>query len=92
MQDFKRLKVWERAHQLTLEVYSISKKFPRDELFALTNQIRRASFSVAANIAEGSGRISKKEFAYFLDDRIRICKRGRIFFDFGARLELSELF
>lgn len=66
MQDFKKLKVWEKAHQLTLEVYSASKKFPRDELFALTSQVRRASSSVAANIAEGSGRRSRKEFMYFL--------------------------
>jgi four helix bundle protein len=66
MQDFKKLKVWEKAHQLTLEVYSSSKKFPKDEMFALTSQIRRASSSVAANIAEGCGRKSKNEFSHFL--------------------------
>ncbi len=66
MQDFKRLKVWEKAHQLTLDVYAESKKFPRDELFALTNQLRRASSSISANIAEGCGRSSQKEFHFFL--------------------------
>ncbi|HTY12093.1 MAG TPA: four helix bundle protein [Bacteroidota bacterium] len=66
MQDFKRLKVWDRAHRLTLEVYSVSKRFPKDELFGLTSQIRRAASSVAANIAEGSGRRSNREFTYFL--------------------------
>lgn len=66
MQDFKRLKVWDKAHQLTLEIYAASKRFPKDELFGLTSQIRRASSSVAANIAEGSGRRSRKEFMYFL--------------------------
>jgi len=66
MQDFKRLKVWDKAHQLTLEIYAASKRFPKDELFGLTSQIRRASSSVAANIAEGSGRRSRKEFIYFL--------------------------
>ena len=66
MQDFKKLKVWEKAHQLTLDVYAVSKKFPKDEMFALTSQIRRASSSVAANIAEGCGRKSKNEFSHFL--------------------------
>lgn len=66
MQDFKKLKVWEKAHQLTLEVYAVSKSFPKDELFALTSQLRRASSSVAANIAEGCGRKSKNEFSHFL--------------------------
>lgn len=66
MQDFKRLKLWDKAHQLTLEIYAMSKRFPKDELFGLTSQIRRASSSVAANIAEGSGRRSRKEFTYFL--------------------------
>jgi four helix bundle protein len=66
VQDFKRLKVWEKAHQLALEVYAASKRFPKDELFGLISQIRLASFSVAANIAEGSGRRSRKEYMYFL--------------------------
>ena len=66
MQDFKKLKVWQKAHQLVLSVYSASKKFPRVELFALTDQFRRAAFSIAANTAEGSGRRSRKEFTYFL--------------------------
>jgi len=66
MQDFKKLKVWDKAHQLTLEIYAASKRFPKDELFGLTSQVRRAASSVAANIAEGSGRRSRKEFTYFL--------------------------
>jgi four helix bundle protein len=66
MQNFKALMVWDKAHQLTLEVYAASKRFPRDELFGLTSQARRASSSVAATIAEGSGRRSRKEFVYFL--------------------------
>ena len=66
MQDFKKLKVWQKAHNLTLEIYAVSKRFPRDELFGITSQLRRASSSVAANIAEGSGRKSKREFAHFL--------------------------
>jgi len=66
MQDFRKLNVWEKAHKLTLEIYLPSKKFPKDELFALTNQLRRASSSISANIAEGCGRSSQKEFHFFL--------------------------
>lgn len=67
MQDFRKLIVWQKAHLFTLEIYGVSKFFPRDELFGLTNQLRRASSSVAANIAEGCGRVSNKEFAQFLN-------------------------
>jgi four helix bundle protein len=54
--DFRSLKVWERAHQLTLGVYRSTGSFPREELFGLTSQARRATQSVPANIAEGCGR------------------------------------
>ena len=66
MQDYKKLRVWEKAHALTLAVYRITKEFPKDELFGLTSQLRRASFSIGANIAEGSGRSSKHEFNHFI--------------------------
>ncbi len=65
MRDFRQLKVWEQSHKLTLRIYELTKIFPREELFALTNQIRRASSSVPANIAEGCGRGGNKEYAYF---------------------------
>jgi four helix bundle protein len=66
MQDFKDLKVWSKAHQLTVEVYKATAEFPRNEQFGLTSQIRRASGSIPANIAEGCGRASPREFAQFL--------------------------
>ena len=66
MQDFRNLKVWHRAHRLTLGLYRLTTKFPRDELYGLTSQIRRAASSVCANIAEGCGRSSDKEFGRFL--------------------------
>ena len=56
MQDFRKLKVWERAHLLVLDVYKASKSFPRDEAYGLTSQMKRASVSIGANIAEGSCR------------------------------------
>ena len=66
MRDFHNLLIWKRSHQLTLEVYKVSQSFPKEELFGLTSQIRRAVSSVPINIAEGSGRNSNKDFAHFL--------------------------
>ncbi len=66
MQDFRNLKVWEKAHALTLGVYKSSKTFPRDEMYGLTSQMRRASVSIGANIAEGSCRRGDTDFARFL--------------------------
>ncbi|MBQ2363155.1 MAG: four helix bundle protein, partial [Bacteroidaceae bacterium] len=66
MRDFHKLIIWQRSHQLALKVYSINKLFPKDELFGLTSQIRRAVSSIPTNIAEGCGRASNKDFAHFL--------------------------
>ena len=66
MRDFRELKVWEKAHRLTLDVYRATREFPREELYGLTSQIRRASSSIGANIAEGAGKNSRAEFARFL--------------------------
>ncbi|MDJ0535881.1 MAG: four helix bundle protein [Xenococcaceae cyanobacterium MO_207.B15] len=66
MKDFQKLKVWEKAHYLTLTLYKETKSFPREELFGLTSQIRRASSSIPANLAEGCGRDSDKELARFI--------------------------
>jgi four helix bundle protein len=66
VQDFRKLAVWEKAHKLTVRVYDVTKRFPRDELFGLTSQMRRSSSSVPTNIAEGCGRGSNADFARFL--------------------------
>lgn len=66
MRDFHKLLIWQRSHQLTLNVYKASKSFPNEELFGLTSQIRRAVSSIPTNIAEGCGRNSNKELAHFL--------------------------
>ncbi|NUM79317.1 four helix bundle protein [bacterium] len=66
MKDFRNLDVWVKSHQLTLILYSMTKNFPNDELFGLTSQIRRASSSIPANIAEGCGRRTDADFARFL--------------------------
>jgi four helix bundle protein len=57
MKDFRNLKVWEKAHQLTLSIYQSTISFPRDEQYGLTSQIRRAAVSIPANIAEGAGKM-----------------------------------
>ena len=66
MKDFRQLKVWEKAHQLALNVYKETKGFPKEELYGLTSQIRRASMSIPTNIAEGCGRNTDADFARFL--------------------------
>ena len=65
MKDFHELKVWQKAHQLTLAVYQITATFPREELYGLTSQLRRACSSIPANLAEGCGRNGDAEFARF---------------------------
>lgn len=66
MQSFRNLKVWEKAHVLTLDVYKSSKGFPRDEQYGLTSQMRRSSASIGANIAEGCCRKGDSELGRFL--------------------------
>jgi len=66
VKDFKDLKVWMMAHRVTLDVYTLTKQFPREELYGLTSQIRRAASSIAANIAEGCGRRSEGDMNRFL--------------------------
>lgn len=67
MQNYKDLKVWEKSHHFTLKIYEATKKFPKDELYALTSQLRRASSSIPANIAEGCGKMTKQDFAKYLN-------------------------
>ncbi|MGI8668343.1 MAG: four helix bundle protein [Aridibacter sp.] len=66
MRDFRGLRVWEELHKLTLGIYKMTKYFPKEEMFSLTNQIRRAAVSVPSNIAEGCGRETQKDYAHFL--------------------------
>ena len=70
MKTFEDLDAWKLAHQLVLATYQITRQFPADERFGLTAQSRRAAFSVAANIAEGSARRGPREFRRFLDSSV----------------------
>lgn len=65
LESYTQLEVWKKARYLALEVYRLSAKFPKDELYGLTSQIRRAAISIPSNIAEGCGRQYKKETIQF---------------------------
>jgi len=66
MQDFKNLLVWQKSHEFTLAVYKVTNSFPVSEQYALVSQLRRASASIGANISEGCGRRTPKDFGSFL--------------------------
>ena len=66
MRNYRDLRVWAKAHELTLAIYKESRVLPREEMFGLTSQMRRASLSIGANLAEGCGRRSEREMARFV--------------------------
>jgi four helix bundle protein len=66
MRNYRDLEVWKLSHKLTLELYVASRKVPKDEMFGLTSQLRRATISIGANLAEGCGRRTSPEFARFI--------------------------
>ena len=77
---FEKLEVWQEARAINRMVYRLTKKFPRQEMFAMTSQLRRASISVSSNIAEGSGRNSDRDFAHFLEQA------------YGSLMEVASVF
>jgi len=66
MKNYHNLKVWDKAHQTALRIYSLTKNFPKEEQFNLVSQIRRSSLSIPTNIAEGTGKFTNSDFAKFL--------------------------
>lgn len=67
MKDYRELQIWHRSHQLTLDIYRATQRFPKEELFGLTSQLRRSGSSIPANIAEGCGREGDAELKRFLN-------------------------
>jgi len=65
-QSFKDLTVWQRSIEMSVAIYDLTKEFPREEIYGLTSQLRRAAVSVSSNIAEGRGRLTQGEFKQFL--------------------------
>lgn len=67
MHNYREIKIWQKSRSLVKDVYLLTKKFPKEEMYGLTSQVRRAVVSIPANIAEGAGRGTDKDFSHFLD-------------------------
>jgi four helix bundle protein len=67
MHNYKELKVWQKARELVKFIYDLTKKYPKEKIYYLTSQVRRAAISIPSNIAEGAGHFSDKEFSRFLE-------------------------
>jgi four helix bundle protein len=76
MRNYRDLQVWSKAHNLTLELYRVSRGFPREEIYGVTSQLRRAAASIGANLAEGCGRRTSSELARFV--RIAMGSAGEL--------------
>ncbi|MDB5260125.1 MAG: four helix bundle protein [Candidatus Nomurabacteria bacterium] len=81
MASYKELSVWQKSYQLTLDIYSATKKFPKEELFGLVSQMRRSAVSIPSNVAEGNGRFGRKDHLQFI----------RIAYGSGSELETQLL-
>src|SRR5437660_6625634 len=88
MPPYERLKAWQECHKLVLETYRVTKGFPREELYGLTSQARRAAFSAAVNIVEGSSKRGAAEFRRFLDISIGSLGELGYIIRFAADLQL----
>ena len=85
--DFKKIRAWQVADDLTFAIYQVTGRFPKHELYGLTSQIRRSSSSVPANIAEGASRTSKKEYLQFLSIARGSLAETEYFLHLSNRLE-----
>jgi four helix bundle protein len=83
---YKNLKVWQKADELALEVYKITKYFPKDEIYGITSQLRRAALSVPTNIVEGYARKGDKELSRFMSIAIGSLAEVEYIIDFSKRL------
>lgn len=86
MRDYTKIKAWELADEFAVEVYRMSAVFPDNEKYALTSQLRRAAYSIAANIAEGAGRRTTKDFVRFLDMAMGSANEATYFCHLANRL------
>lgn len=90
MRDFKELQVWQKSHQLAMKTYQTTVKFPKEETYGLTSQIRRACLSIPANISEGCGRNGATEFARFLQIAMGSASELEYFFLFSHDIGLLQ--
>jgi four helix bundle protein len=84
MKTFRDLFIWQKAMNLVTNTYQITEKFPKEELFGLTSQIRRSAISIPSNIVEGFGRDSNKEFSRFINIAISSL------FEFQTQIEIAK--
>ena len=89
MRDYRKIKAWVLADDLAVQIYTLTKQFPKDEVFALTSQLRRAGYSVPSNISEGAGRRTTKDFLRFLDIAKGSVNEVQYFIHLASRLTLS---
>ena len=91
MRDYTKIEAWKLADDLTVAVYKATKAFPKEELYGVTSQLRRAASSVAANIVEGAARESIRDYLHFLQVACGSLAETQYFLHLAARLEyLSE--
>ena len=96
--NFENLEVYDLAENLLLKIYEVSKNFPKEELFILTSQLKRACLSIVLNIVEGSSRKSRKDFAHFIDISIgslfetKVILKLSLKFKYLKENELNELY
>src|ERR1700726_4715926 len=86
MRDYTKIEAWRLADDLTVAIYEQTRSFPKEEMYGLTSQLRRASYSVPANIVEGSSRESKKDYLHFLYIARGSLSETRYFVHLSARL------
>ncbi len=86
MQDFRKLEIYKESKKIAVEIYAITSKFPQEELFGITSQIRRAAASIGANIAEGCGRGSNRDFLRFLYNSSGSLREVEHFLELSAEL------
>ena len=90
MRDVRKIKAWQLADDLTVEIYAATRLFPREEVYGLSSQVRRASASIAANIAEGASRSSSKEYLQYLYIARGTCSETQYFIHLACRLKYLE--
>ena len=91
MRNYKNLGAWQRADELTIQIYKVTRQFPSSEMYGITSQLRRAAYSVPANIAEGCGRESNADYLRFLSIARGSLAETEYFLHLAHRLDyLSE--
>ncbi len=90
MRNYRNLGVWQHADELTVQIYRVTQKFPSTEMYGITSQLRRAAYSVPANIAEGSGRESNADYLRFLSIAQGSLAETEYFLHLAHRLEYLD--